>query len=150
MKHKVQAYPFEKLPDGDMKMYLASFRKKESNQSDFYKIGITSYKDALDRFKYEPEQYRNWNIYIVKTVWGPKEEIEVWEKEYQKRYPKTFWIEEKIGGVTEIFRAPKQEIDKIITEFTLLGNKYYYARELKRQKLRRDYDLNGVLSEDIT
>lgn len=135
--------PFAKLPHGDLKLYFAAFKKPDTGEIDFYKFGHTSYIDAADRFKYAPEQYSKWDVQIYKTVWGPEEDILKLELEYQERYPKTFWIEEKIGGVTEITRVTKSEVKTIITEFELLSNKYYYEREKKRMIKQKEYNLYG-------
>lgn len=135
--------PFAKLPPEELKLYLAVFREGTTGDYCFHKFGHTSYHDAADRFKYEPEQYSKWDITIMKTVWGPREEILKLEEEYQKRYPKTFWIEEKIGGVTEITKLNPDDVKKVIEEFSLLSEKYYFDREKKRAIQRQEYNLNG-------
>ena len=135
--------PFAKLPPEELKLYLAVFREGTTGDYCFHKFGHTSYHDAADRFKYEPEQYSKWDITIMKTVWGPEEDILKLEEEYQKRYPKTFWIEEKIGGVTEITKLKPDDVKKVIEEFSLLSEKYYFSREKKRAIQRQEYNLNG-------
>lgn len=135
--------PFAKLPPGELKLYLAVFKDGATGDYCFHKFGHTSFHDAADRFKYEPEQYKKWDITIMKTVWGPEEDILKLEEEYQKRYPKTFWIEEKIGGVTEITKLSYEDVKKVINEFSLLGEKYYFAREKQRALKKQEYNLNG-------
>jgi hypothetical protein len=135
--------PFAKLPIGELKLYLAVFKDAVTGDYCFHKFGHTSFHDAEDRFKYEPEQYKKWDIKILKTVWGPEEDILKLELEYQKRYPKTFWIEEKIGGVTEITKLKFDDVQKVISEFSLLGEKYYFMREKQRALKRQEYNLNG-------
>ena len=135
--------PFAKLPLGELKLYLAVFKDGSTGDYCFHKFGHTSFHDAADRFKYEPEQYKKWDITIMKTVWGPEEDILRLEEEYQERYPKTFWIQEKIGGVTEITKLKPQDVKKIIEEFSLLGEKYFFEREKKRKLAERDYNLYG-------
>ena len=135
--------PFAKLPLGELKLYLAVFKDGITGDYCFHKFGHTSYHDAADRFKYDPGQYSKWDITIMKTVWGPEEDILRLEEEYQKRYPKTFWIEEKIGGVTEITKLSKDDVRKVIEEFSLLGEKYFFMREKKRMLAQREYDLHG-------
>lgn len=135
--------PFAKLPEGELKLYLARFDNAATGDLDFYKFGHTSFHDAADRFKYDPDQYKKWKVTIIKTVWGPSEDILNLELEYQQKYPKNFWIEEKIGGVTEITRISPVQVKNIINEFELLGTKFYQARERKRILAQREYDLNG-------
>lgn len=134
---------FSKLPLGELKLYLAVFKDGATGDYCFHKFGHTSFHDAADRFKYEPEQYKKWDITIMKTVWGPEEDILKLEEEYQKRYPKTFWIEEKIGGVTEITKLTQSQVKKVISEMSLLSEKFYFEREKKRLIARREHDLNG-------
>lgn len=89
------------------KLYLAEFTDKTNGDS-FLKIGYTGYKDAADRFRYEPEQYSKWDIRILCTAYNPsKEIIEQTEAELKQKYPKNFWLEEKIVGVTEIVKMTK-------------------------------------------
>lgn len=135
--------PFAKLPPGELKLYFARFDNAETDELDFYKFGHTSYHDAADRFKYDPEQYKKWRVTIIKTVWGPEEDILKLELEYQAKYPKKFWIEEKIGGVTEITRVTPQQVKTIINEFELLGTKFYQERERQRVRKQMEYNLNG-------
>lgn len=142
-KFKKTRKPFSKLPPGELKLYLARFTNKSTGEVDFYKFGYTSFHDAADRFLYEPEQYEKWSIVIMKTVWGPEEDILRLEEEYKERYPKTFWIEEKIGGVTEICKLSFEQIKTITTEFEFLSTGFYQQRAKARAISQRDYNLYG-------
>lgn len=106
---------FERYNRG-AKVYLAEFTDKE-NGSSFLKFGYTGYKDAADRFRFEPEQYTKWDIRILCTAYHPdKTVIEATEESLKKKYPKNFWLEEKIVGVTEIVKMSKAERYKAIQE----------------------------------
>lgn len=135
--------PFSKLPPGELKLYLAVFKEADTKKYCFHKFGHTSYHDAADRFRYEPEQYAKWDITIMKTIWGPEDKILELEEEYQRKYPKDFWIDEKISGVTEITKLTTTQVKSVISEFSLLGEKYYLMREKKRLLQQREYNLNG-------
>lgn len=106
---------FERYMKG-AKLYLAEFTDK-TNGDTFLKIGYTGYKDAADRFRYEPEQYSKWDIRILCTAYNPdKQVIEQTETELKQKYPKNFWLEEKIVGVTEIVKMDKNRRYQAIQE----------------------------------
>ena len=124
-------------------MYLARFTNKETDKVDFYKFGHTSNWDAAERFKYEPEQYEKWDIKIMKTVAGPLDEMRGIEEAFKAFYPKNLWLDEKIGGVTEIVSLTKEQVNEIIQKMEFLGTKYYQKRERERALAQKEYDLNG-------
>ena len=114
---------FERYMRG-AKVYLAEFTEKENGNS-FLKIGFTGYKDAADRFRYEPEQYGKWDIRILCTAYHPdKTVIEATEETLKKKYPKNFWLEEKIVGVTEIVKLDKKTRYNVIQEIRQLNEEW--------------------------
>jgi len=107
-----------------LKIYLAEFTDKITGDS-FLKIGYTGYKDAADRFRYEPEQYSKWNIRILCTAYHPSREvIEQTEEALKKRYPKNFWLPEKIVGVTEIVKLDRTTRYQAIQEIRQLNEQW--------------------------
>lgn len=120
------------------KVYLARFTNKETGEVDFYKFGHTRNYDAAERFKVEPEQYRAWDIKIMKTVYGPIDEMKGIEEAFKALYPKNLFIEQKISGVTEIVKLTKDQVDHIIHSMEILNQKYF----LEREKLRQE-EING-------
>lgn len=120
------------------KMYFARFKNKQTGKVEFYKFGHTSSYDAMDRFKYDPEQYSKWDIKIMKTVYGPLEEMKGIEETFKAMYPKNIWIEEKVSGVTEIVNIQDQAvINKIIDAMSRLNTVYYQKRELAKARETR-------------
>ena len=114
---------FERYMKG-AKIYLAEFTDKTTGES-FLKFGYTGYKDAADRFRYEPEQYAKWDIRILCTAYNSnKQLIEQIETQLKARYPKNFWLEEKIVGVTEIVKMDKATRFKAIQEIRTLNEKW--------------------------
>lgn len=111
------------------KVYFARFTNKESGDVEFYKFGHTSSYDAMDRFTYDPEQYSKWDIKIMKTVYGPIEQMKGIEQTLRAFFPKNLWVEEKISGVTEIVRLEQHQINKIISVMESLNSFYYKERE---------------------
>lgn len=111
------------------KLYFARFTNKETGEIEFYKFGHTSSYDAMDRFRYEPEQYSKWDIKIMKTVYGPLEQIKGMERCFLSLYPKNIWVEEKISGVTEVVMIDDRYIPKIISAMDLASKYYWQQRE---------------------
>jgi len=106
------------------KIYLAEFTDKVTGES-FLKFGYTGYKDAADRFRFEPEQYSKWDIRILCTAYHPEKlVIEEAEEFLKKKYPKNFWLEEKIVGVTEIVKMDKATRYKAIQEVRKLNDEW--------------------------
>ena len=114
------------------KVYFAKFTDKETGDS-FYKFGHTRSYDAMKRFTYEPEQYSKWDIQIMKSVYGPIEQMMGIEETLKALYPKNFWIAEKISGVTEIVKLEDRDVHTIIELMTTLGNAYYKKREREKE-----------------
>jgi len=95
------------------KVYLAEFTNKETGDV-FQKFGVTSSYDAAERFK--SEEYNLWDVRILATAYGTKEQVEELERHFHKKYPKNFWLKEKIRGVTEIVKLSKQDRYNAIQE----------------------------------
>jgi len=129
------------------KMYLARFTNKQTKEVDFFKFGHTSSYDAMDRFTYDPEQYNKWDIKIMKTVYGPLEEMKGVEETFKAFYPKNLWIEDKVSGVTEIVKLTRPEIDRIIDRMTWLNTVYYQKREREKAQETKKY-LEGLDNEN--
>jgi hypothetical protein len=117
------------------KVYFARFTNKETGEVDFYKFGHTSSYDAMDRFTYDPYQYSKWDIKIMKTVYGPLEQMKGIEQTLRAFYPKNLWVEEKISGVTEIVKLDQTQINKIIGIMNTLSSFYYMDRERSKSEI---------------
>jgi hypothetical protein len=84
-------------------VYLVDFINRETKAVDFQKFGHTRFVDVADRFKVEPDQYAKWEIRILaKAHNNDIEKVKGAEEAFHSVFPKNLWIEEKIGGVTEI------------------------------------------------
>ena len=114
---------FESYSQG-AKLYLAEFKDKVTGET-FLKFGFTKYKDAADRFLYEPSQYDKWDIRILCTAYNPdRNKIEKAEEYFKNKYPKNFWLEEKISGVTEIVKMSESERLYAIREVRALNDNW--------------------------
>lgn len=126
------------------KVYFARFTDKKTKQV-FYKFGHTKSYDALDRFKYEPEQYSKWDIKIMCTVYGPLDQMIGIEEALKAFYPKNLWLDEKISGVTEIVEFKTHEqVNHIINSFKRLSTRYYQQRERERVKGELEFAFEGI------
>lgn len=121
----------DRYSNGWCKVYFAEFKNKEDN-SIFYKIGYTSFRDAADRFRYESDQYNKWNIRILSTIMcNSIPTAKLVEKLLHLHYPKNFWLEEKIVGVTEVFKVDHDNYIDLLRKFRIMNE---YAKELLNLK----------------
>lgn len=112
----------QQYTNGMCKVYFAEFSNKKTGEV-FYKIGHTSYKDALDRFKIKGKQYESWDIRILSTIFCESVNMaKVVESTIREFYPKNFWLEEKINGVTEIFKVKRPEYLELLARFRRLND----------------------------
>ena len=117
----------ERYGNGWCKVYLAEFVNKRSKNK-FYKIGYTTFKDAMDRFRYEPDGYKSFEIRILSTIMCDSiNAAKLVEKTFLVNYPKNLWVEEKIKGVTEIFKLPHEEYLDLLGKFRKMNT---YSKKL--------------------
>lgn len=110
------------------KVYLVEFTNKETGEQ-FLKFGVTSSYDVLERFK--SEEYNKWVVKPLASAYGTKAQVEEAERKFLKKYPKNFWLEEKIRGVTEIVKLDRQTRNNAIQEVRQLSNEFKMLRENK-------------------
>ena len=121
----------ERYSNGWCKVYLAEFKNVTSNDV-FYKVGYTAYKDAADRFRYESDQYKKWNIRILSTIiCNSTFTAKMIEKIFHLHYPKNFWLEEKIVGVTEIFKVDREKYLDLLRIFRTMNEHSKAILDLK-------------------
>lgn len=110
------------------KVYLVEFTNKETGEQ-FLKFGVTSSYDVLERFK--SEEYNRWVVRPLASAYGTKAQVEEAERRFLKKYPKNFWLEEKIQGVTEIVKMDRQTRNNAIQEVRQLSYDLKMIRENK-------------------
>lgn len=94
----------------NIKLYLVRFERKDNPKSCFYKFGITHHYNVIERFN--DQSYSSWHIKPICSAYGPKQLVEQAEKELLNLFPKNFWLEEKLSGVTEIVKMSNEEVTK--------------------------------------
>ena len=114
----------------NIKAYLVRFINKETGEM-FFKFGVTGKYDAAERFT--DEEYYPWYIKIMTTAYGPTLEVLELEQEMLRKYPKNFYLHEKIKGVTEIFKVEREKenkmVDEVKTYFAKKGTEWYTQRQ---------------------
>lgn len=107
-----------------MKFYFVKFTHAETNK-DFYKFGITSKIDVLERFNTNyDERYGDFYIKVLYSAYGSDEQVRKVESTFLKAFPKNFILEtylEKpygfyngLSGVTETVVLTRPDVDRIM------------------------------------
>lgn len=107
-----------------MKFYFVRFTHKKTDKV-FYKFGVTSKSDVLERFntKYD-SRYAEFDIKVMYSVRGSEEQVLKLESACLKRFEKNFILEtylsepyghfNNMGGITETCVLDKDTVDKIM------------------------------------
>lgn len=113
--------------NNNIKLYLVRFDYKDNSGDSFYKFGITGHYDVLNRF--HDAQYNQWNIKVICSAYGPRNEVELLEKTLQKLYPKNFWLTEKLSGVTEIVKLNSTQVSDAVNLIKQYESVWYKNRK---------------------
>lgn len=107
-----------------MKFYFVRFTHIESSK-EFYKFGITSKTDVLERFnpKYD-SRYKDFIIQVMYSAYGSNEQVELLESKMLKKFPKNIYLEsylnlpkgyyDGLSGITEISVMTYKTVDRVI------------------------------------
>jgi hypothetical protein len=118
-----------------MKLYFVRFNyndHRKDTEPCFYKIGITKHYDVLERFNRKDGQYDCFDIKVICSAYGPESEVKEAEKELLSLYPKNFWLEEKISGVTEIVRLNKEQVTELKNRVLDYRSKWFNQRSAEQ------------------
>ncbi len=117
-----------------MKFYFVQFTHNSSGKI-FYKFGITSKNDVLERFNKTLEpRYSDFNIRAMFSAYGTQDQVEEMEQYMLSRFPKNMYLEHYLGvskgtynglsGITEIVALDKITVNKILKELYDLRDGY--------------------------
>ncbi len=107
-----------------MKFYFVRFTHNKTSKV-FYKFGVTSKSDVLERFntKYD-SRYAEFNIKVMYSARGSEEQVLKLEKSFLEKFPKNFILEtylgesygyyNKLSGITETCLLDDKQVNKII------------------------------------
>jgi len=114
MKKRFTHKPFEKYKGDHCKFYIAKFIRKKDKLT-FHKFGVTTFKNAEDRFKVEPNQYKDYDIQVKGTIiCETKVVAEEVVSFFKERYPKNISLLTEdhkhmpdlgFSGITEIYQC---------------------------------------------
>ena len=98
-------------------MYFAEFADTETGKV-FQKFGHTGYNDAQKRLDNITEEYPKFKARILATAYhNDITKCQGAEMAFQAMYPKNFWLEEKLSGITECvvldYETRKHVIDAV-------------------------------------
>ena len=83
------------------KMYFAEFTDSESNNV-FQKFGHTGHNDAMIRLNRIVEEYPKFKVRVLAAAYhNDLIKVQGAEEAFKVMFPKNFWLDEKISGITE-------------------------------------------------
>lgn len=122
------------------KLYLVKFKYKDSL---YFKGGITSKSDVMQRFRYDIQKYGLTEFKVMKSSWFRTEE-EALDAEARlfstimTKFPENnyvdregnhhfhnFWSEENLGGISEIRKYNHKEVQEAYKFLSENGARYY-------------------------
>lgn len=115
-----------------MKFYFVKFTHIETNR-EFFKFGVTSKTDVLERFnpKYDI-RYRDFIIQVMYSAYGSREQVEYLEQVMLGKFPKNIYLESYLGlergfydnlsGITEISVMDFRIVQKVISMLNKIKN----------------------------
>jgi len=99
------------------KTYFAEFTDTRTGNI-FYKFGHTRFNDAQKRLDNITAEYPQFTSRVLASIYHHDVDVCIQvEEEFKQRYPKNFYLVEKISGVTEIVKFDADTKMKIIREF---------------------------------
>ena len=105
------------------KMYFAEFTNTETGET-FQKFGHTSFNDAMKRLNYITEEYPKFTARVLAAVYHHDiTYCQGVEETFKTLYPKNFWLEEKISGITECVKLDYDTRKDLISKIMQLNKK---------------------------
>lgn len=105
------------------KMYFAEFTDT-TNGKVFQKFGHTSKNDAMIRLNYIIKEYPKFTARVLAAVYHHDVTFcKGVEETFKLLYPKNFWLEEKISGITECVILDYETRNDLITKIMKLNEK---------------------------
>ncbi len=105
------------------KMYFAEFTDTETGKV-FQKFGHTSFNDAMKRLNYITEEHPKFTARVLAAVYHHDVNFcKGVEEAFKTLYPKNFWLEEKISGITECVVLDYETRNDLIKKIMKLNEK---------------------------
>lgn len=123
------------------KVYLAEFTNKETNQT-FQKFGHTKFSDAQIRLNYIVKDHPKYTAKVLASAYH--DDISVCqgaEMSFHTMYPKNFWIEEKLSGITECVIL--NEVDRRNAIAAVFKLKDHFKHDMLKKQQEKQTEENG-------
>jgi len=105
-------------------MYFAEFTDTETGKI-FYKFGHTSFTDAQIRLDYITNEFPKFKARVLAGAYHHDiAKCQGAEMAFQVLYPKNFWLEEKISGITECVELESETKKKVIQAVRKLNDRF--------------------------
>ena len=106
------------------KMYFAEFSDSESNNV-FQKFGHTGHNDAMIRLNRIVEEYPKFNVRVLAAAYhNDLLKVQGAEEAFKVMFPKNFWLDEKISGITECVKLEWEVRNDIIQKVMELNKRF--------------------------
>ena len=106
------------------RFYFAEFTNTETGET-FQKFGHTREKDAQVRLNHITEAFPKFTATVLASAYHHSvEKCQGAEEAFQVVYPKNFWLEEKISGITECVILERDIRNQIIKMVMNLNKKF--------------------------
>ena len=106
------------------KMYFAEFTNNETGEV-FQKFGHTGHNDAMIRLNRITQEFPQYSARVLAAAYHHKiDKCQGAEEAFQVMYPKNFWLQEKLSGITECVKLHPDVRREIIKAVMLLNTKF--------------------------
>tara|TARA_B100000575_G_scaffold24030_2_gene16342 strand:- start:4846 stop:5202 length:357 start_codon:yes stop_codon:yes gene_type:complete len=106
------------------KFYFAEFTNSDTGEV-FQKFGHTGHNDAMKRLDRIVEEFPQYKARVLAAAYHHKiEKCQGAEEAFQVMYPKNFWVEEKLSGITECVKLQSEVRNNIIKKVMTLNDKF--------------------------
>ena len=107
------------------KMYFAEFEKTVEPFDVFQKFGHTGHNDAQIRLDRITEEYPQYKARVLAAAYHHDlTKCQGAEMAFQAMYPKNFWLEEKLSGITECVKMNEVDRKAAIQAVRKLNDKF--------------------------
>ena len=127
------------------KAYLVEFTDKRDGYS-FLKFGATNDYDVMKRFQHEPEQYKDYKIEVIGSIYANQNNVnykrmgEV-EQYFLSKYPRnTKYFKDNFSGISETYQpTDDSERKRMIREFydIRMRESYNIHRKISRSLMKK-------------
>lgn len=106
------------------KLYFGEFEHNQTGEI-FQKFGHTGHNDAMIRLNRITEEYPVLNARVLAGAYHHDlAKVQGAEMAFQAMFPKNFWLDEKISGITECVKLDQETRNRVIKAIMELNKKF--------------------------